>query len=182
MFLFVRTPVLATSLLVALIASAPAAAATAPPPVSSGPSNAEIQAAIKQVKRSKDLWATINICNTRTHANAIGIRGQMPGLGFRTKLSMEFQVHYWSVKEKRFKLIKGADTVINIGSKVSGLHQDGVTFRFAPHAGFLASTVSFNWTLGSKSIGSLTRWSSKGHPDADGGDPPHYSAGRCVIA
>jgi hypothetical protein len=180
MFLSVRTPAFAAAMLAALITSVSAVAAT-PPPVSSGPSNAEIQAAIKQVKRSKDLWATINICNTRAHANAIGIRGQMPGLGFRARLSMEFEVHYWSAREKRFKPIKGADTVIDLGSVISGLHQDGVTFRFAPHAGFLASTISFNWTLGNKSIARFTRWSSKGHRDADGGDPPHYSAGRCVI-
>jgi hypothetical protein len=177
MFLLMRTRLASISLLVAA-ALQPAAALAAR---TSSPSHKQIRAAVKQVERSKDLWATINICNTRRHPNAVGIRAQMPGLGFRAKLSMEFQIVYWSVAQKKFKPVQGAHKVISLGSERTGLHQDGVTFRFAPHAGFLASNVSFVWTLGRRSIARLTRQTSSGHREADGGDPPHFTAGRCAI-
>ncbi len=177
MFLLMRARIFAFAILTALAVLTPASVASA----SKGPSTQQIQAAVKQAARSKDLWATFNICNTRNHPNSVGIRGQMPGLGFRAQLSMEFQMKYWSARQKRFRQIKGADKSITLGSQSTGLYQDGVTFRFAPHAGFLASVVSFDWTLGSRSVAHLTRWTSKGHPNADGGDPPHYSAGRCVL-
>jgi hypothetical protein len=178
MFIYVRARLAMILALLAFVLSAPAAwSATTP-----APTNAQIQAAIKQVSRSKDLWATFNICNTKSHPNAAGIRAQMPGLGFRAKLSMKVQINYWSVAGKKFKPIPGALKSISLGSAATGLHQGGVTFRFAPHAGFLASIVTFDWTLGNKLIGELTRHSSKGHPLADDGDPPHFSAGKCVIS
>jgi hypothetical protein len=178
MFLLVRVRRSALMLVAAL-----GAVAARPPvaPGSSTPTSRQIQAAVREVARSTDLWATFNICNTHTHPNSAGIRGQMPGLGFRAQLSMEFQIHYWSVRDKRFKIVQGADKAVTLGSATTGLHQDGVTFRFAPHAGYLASSVTFDWTIGRTVVAHLTRWTSKGHPDADGGDPPHYSAGRCVI-
>lgn len=165
--------------LAALLAVPPGASVAS---AATGPSTQQIQAAVKQAARSKDLWATFNICNTQNHPDAAGIRGQMPGLGFRAQLSMEFQLKYWSVRERRFKPVGGGDRWVTLGNAITGLHQDGFTFPLPAHAGFLASAVSFDWTVGGKSVARLTRWTSKGHPDADGGDPPHYSAGKCVIS
>jgi len=179
MFLLMRirtSPVTLLAALSALLAGSPVALSA------SGPTGTQIRTAVREVARSKNLWATFNICNTRSHPNAVGVRGQMPALGFRARMSMEFQIRYWSVKDKRFELVKGTDEVVSLGSATTGLHQDGVTFQFDPRAGYLASTVSFYWTIGRTPVARLTRWTSKGHPDADGGDPPHYSAGRCAIS
>jgi hypothetical protein len=180
MFLPVRTVVPAIAALTAIVLLVPGLGQAAPRPIA--PSRSEIRAAARAAVRSSGLWATVNICNTKRDPDAIGVRGQMPGLGFRTRLGMEFQIRYWSARERRFRLIGGADKSITVGSATSGLHQDGATFHLTPHAGFIVATVSFTWSLGQMVLVRVTRWTRSGHPDADGGDPPRYSAGKCVIS
>lgn len=182
MFLFVRTLFTSLVALATLIAlSLPPAASADAAAAARGPSAKQIQAAVKEASSSKDLWATFNICNTAKHPRTIGIRGQMLGLGFRTNMSMSFQVEYWSVRQRRYRPIAGATKSITLGSAITGLHQDGVTFKFKRHAGLLAAVVSFDWALGTRPIAHLVRATSKGHPDADNGDPLRFSSGNCRI-
>src|SRR5215217_6262169 len=39
-------------------------------------------------------WATVNVCDTLTHPNEIGMRGDMPGLARRSRMFMRFRVQY----------------------------------------------------------------------------------------
>jgi hypothetical protein len=171
-----RLPALVALLVIILAAAAPAATglATAPTP-------RQIRAAVRNAEHSKDLWATVNICNTKNHPNTIGIRGQMPTLGFATKLRMRFRVEYWT--GKAFTPVPGVSKAITLGPAVHGVYQAGVRFPFAPsaQAGLLRGSVSFEWRLGSRRVAQVTRSTRKGHPDADFGDPKRFSSGVCVI-
>ena len=46
-------------------------------------------------KLSKDLWATINVCDTLRHDNMMGVRASMPGDGAHTKMYMRFTAQYY---------------------------------------------------------------------------------------
>jgi len=147
---------------------------------SSGPpTSGQIQRAVRQAERSTDLWTTINICNGRRHPLTIGIRGQMPALGFRTSLLMDVQALYWS--DSRFIPVPRVRRLVDLGSHATGLHQGGVSFRFAPGAGRLSGAITFIWKRNGKVLAQATRQASKGHPDADYGSPARYSASQCKI-
>jgi hypothetical protein len=161
----------------ALVAAGPAAAASA----DVGPDR--IARAVRSAEQSHSLWATVNICDTRKYRNDIGVRGQMPSLGFSARLYMVVQVNYWSSKQHRFLPIQSnlATTRLSLGSTTNGLEQDGAVFPFSAHTGLLNATFSFIWTRGGKVIGQTVRRTTAGHRDADDGNPPHYSAARCRI-
>jgi hypothetical protein len=171
-----RAALLTTVLVAALlVASAPARAGTVGP--------ARIARAVRTAEQSPSLWATVNICSSRKYPHALGVRGQMPTLGFSTSLTMVVQVNYWSAAGKRFVPIQSklATTRLTLGSATNGIEQDGAVFPFAAHTGLLNATVTFIWTRGNKVIGQTVRRTTAGHHDADHGSPPHYSAAQCRI-
>jgi hypothetical protein len=142
-----------------------------------------IAAAVVRAERSSSLWATVNICSSRKDPDSIGIRGQMPTLGFSASLSMLIQVAYWSTTSKRFVPIQSATaaTTLALGKQATGLQQDGAIFPFKAHTGLLNATVTFTWRRAGKVLGQTTRRTTAGHPDADYGSPPHFSAAQCTI-
>lgn len=85
------------------------------------PTRAQIRTAIDRALRSKTLWATVNICDTAHHPDVIGIRGEMPALGFGAALSMRIQVNY--LASGRFKPDPGAAVRLALGSPTSGSQQ-----------------------------------------------------------
>ncbi len=139
-------------------------------------------AAVRSAERSRYLWATVNVCNTKRHPNSIGIRAQMPALGFTTTLEMNFQVDQRSAQSASFRPISGAKRAVSVGSVKRGLQQDGVTFSLPANSGALRGTVNFEWKLGHWLLGHSSRVTTRGHPTANFGDPPRYSASRCVIS
>jgi hypothetical protein len=177
-----------TRLLAAVIAAAALAPAdgalarTGHSPTAAAPSKAKIRAALRRAEHSGKLWATVNICNTNRHPNVLGIRGQMPALSYRALLTMRIQVKYWSDADSRFKDVPHTRHTVSLGTKTTGTHQGGLSFQFSPHAGFLAATIRFDWIRSRRSIGHVTRWTTPHHPDADAGDPRHFSAWKCVIS
>jgi hypothetical protein len=172
-----RLPALVALLWIALATAAAAPATGSSPPA---PTARQVQAAVRKAKRSTDLWATVNFCNTKSHPNTIGVRGQMPSLGFAAKLVMQFRVQYWN--GKAFTPVRGLSKTIALGSVTRGVYQAGVGFPFAPHAGLLRGMVTFEWRLGNRRVGQAMRSTRKGHPRADFGDPKGFSSGSCVIA
>jgi hypothetical protein len=147
------------------------------------PTKGEIRAAVNRAKRSHKLWATVNICDTASHPNIIGIRGQLPALGFETKMSMLVQVDYWVFADGRFE----PDTSVPpqrvaLGKKAhaTGLWQGGITIAFTPPV-VLSGTVTFEWKLGKKVVGTVTRQTGHGYSGVAHGDPPHYSTATCTI-
>jgi hypothetical protein len=178
--ILVRIAALATLLVV--ISTALVVVSTAPPAsaASRPPTSGQIRLAIRHAERPGVLWATVNICNTRRYPGRLGIRGQMPSLGFPASMSMNIQVDYLSQANRRFKPIPGASRAIRF-TATTGLHQEGANWRFTPHTGTLSATITFTWSLGRKVLARTARAVTAGHPDADFGDPPHFSAAQCKI-
>ncbi|MGH2866327.1 MAG: hypothetical protein ACRDNK_02000 [Solirubrobacteraceae bacterium] len=160
--------------------------AVAPPAMAVGsaakdPTPAQISKAIRTAKRSKTLWATVNICDSRRHPHQLGIRGQMPSLGFPAWLSMRIQLNYYSRAHKKFVADPGSTKTIRLGRSRSGLQQGGAVYAFNPHAGLLDATVRFFWRRSGKLLGATTQTTSAGHPGADFGSPPRFTAAQCRI-
>jgi hypothetical protein len=143
------------------------------------PTSSQIRNAIRKAERSRDLWATVNICNTKRHPNVLGLRGQMPSLGFNASLGMRFGVDYWVITKHQFRPVPHVSESVSLGSSKMGLKQGGVRFKFGSHSGHLRGSVTFQWRLGRRVLGSITRKTSGGHPRADFGDPPRFSASQC---
>jgi hypothetical protein len=140
----------------------------------------QVKAAVARAERSSGLWATVNICNTRKHPDTIGIRAQMPALGFASTMEMVVTLGYYTTSTGSFKPLASSSTPLNLGQASTGYHQDGVTFTIKPPA-TLNATVQFTWTIGSKVLGSTTRTTVKGRMGVQQGDPPGYSSDVCRI-
>jgi hypothetical protein len=151
--------------------------------VGGGPTPGQVRAAVKRAEHSRQLWATINICNTQAYPDRIGIRGQMPALGFPARLTMTIQVDYWVAAAKGFKPVPGSNAraVTPLRTVVNGLQQGGHTFHFKPGAGLLSGTITFQWMRMGKVIGQISKKAIGGHHRVDRGDPPHHSAATCTI-
>ncbi len=145
------------------------------------PTPNQIKSAVHSAERSKRLWATINVCDTRKHPRTIGIRGEAPALGFPATISISIAVDFYSKTDKRFEPDPSATKMIKVGPVSHGIHQRGVTFRFAPHTGRLRGTATFSWTRRGKVLGSTKRITTPSHHDADFGDPSGFSAATCMI-
>jgi len=169
------------ALVTTVLAAAAIVAAGAPSAGAVGPG--QIARSVRSAETSRSLWATVNICDSRTYHNDIGVRGQMPTLGFSSTLYMIIQVNYWSKAQHRFLPIQSnlATTRLSLGTAVNGLEQDGAVFPFSKHTGLLNATLTFTWTRGGRVIGQTVRRTTAGHTSADHGSPPHFSAAQCRI-
>jgi hypothetical protein len=147
---------------------------------SHGPSQDQIRAAVRRSEHSRQVWATVNICNTRRHPHMLGIRGQLPALGFPARLYMRIQVDYWVQAKRKFMPDSHARQSIALGTQSRGRHQAGFIWKFAPPA-TLRGRVTFEWRLGRKVIGRTTRVTVRGIKNVDDSDPKGYSAATCRI-
>lgn len=175
----VRRTLLAAAIAVA--AAGPAAAAAAAKP----PTRRQIARAVASAEKSPALWATINICNSRTHRNQVGVRGQMPSLGFSTEMSMTITLNAWSSTQQKFIAIHSPNAVdtIKLGSHINGLEQAGTIYPFQKgETGLWNATIVFTWKRHGKVVGTTHRRTTAGHHTADFGSPPRYSAKQCRIA
>jgi len=171
---------LAITVLALGLSAVPAAAVGRAP--AKNPTQAQIRSAVRRAERSTSLWVTINICDTRRYPNTLGIRGQMPSLGFPAWLSMKIQLNYFSATRKRFVGIpRLRPMTVRLGRSSSGLQQDGAAFTFKPHTGLLDATVQFFWKRAGRLLGQTTLSTTGGHRDADFGSPPRFSAMQCRI-
>jgi hypothetical protein len=157
-------------------------ALAAGPALAGNPSPTRIRAAIKRAEQSSSLWATVNICNSRRYPDDIGIRGQMPTLGFATWLSMDVKLYYYSGNQKRFIAVPtGGSKLVPLGRASSGLQQSGAVFQFAPHQPPLKAVVTFSWRRSGQLLGQAARSTAGGHHNADYASPAGYSAATCTI-
>jgi hypothetical protein len=172
-------PLMATICLVlgasAVVSAAPAGA--------DSPSPGRIRAAVTKAEKSHRLWATINICNSRGYRDDLGVRGQMPALGFAAWLSMDVKLYYYASGRKRFVPVPTRGTkLVRLGRSSSGLQQSGALFQFSPHQPRLKATITFIWRRSGRLLGETTRSTTGGHRNADYARPPHYSAATCTIS
>jgi hypothetical protein len=146
------------------------------------PTVAQMRAALRQATHSAHLWATVNICEIGKTNGIVGIRGQMPALGFPSRLYMVVQVQYWDATIKHYMPVSNGKVTLRAGQVSTGFEQDGHSFPFARGNDLqLRGTVTFQWRRSGKLLGSATRATTAGHRDAQGARPQHYSAATCTI-
>jgi hypothetical protein len=138
------------------------------------------------VNKSPDLWATINVCDTKDHPDTVGIRGSMPGLGKPARLRMRFRVQYLDEKNAwRFSGATGDSGYQRVGHASKKVLESGQNFMFdAPDTGALTlrGVIQFRWIRHGKPVKELRRLTDVGHRSTAGADPAGYSAQTCDIS
>lgn len=135
----------------------------------------------------KDLWATVNVCDTAVHANMMGVRASMPGDGQHTKMYMRFTAQYYDRTNQLWSEVHGSGVSnwIYVGSGDFARRQGGYTFAFDPPASgktfILRGAVDFKWTKGRRIVRTAHVLTKAGHPNTKGADPKSYSAATCTI-
>lgn len=143
----------------------------------------------------RDLWATVNICNTASHPDQLGVRGSMPGNGRRQRMYMRFHAQYYNQTSKRWFDVRGLQGVtgwVYAGTARTRARQAGYTFTLEPppsgRSFLLRGSVEFQWRAfrrrrGHRRLVVVRRahaFTSAQHPSA-GADPQGYSSGTCEI-
>ncbi len=136
---------------------------------------------------TRDVWATVNVCDTANAPNTIGIRASMPGSRSGAEVRwMRFVVEYQSQAEGRWiRLADGGDSGYLRVGRGRRPKQSGRSLRIAPPAGrsvLLRGRVYFQWrTEGGDILQSESARTRKGYRSDAGADPPGYSAATCTI-
>ena len=141
-----------------------------------------MRAAVARAKRSKNLWATVNICDTKQHPNMIGVRGQMPALGFPASLEMIIKLDYYSLQSASFRPVPHLRMRDALGLATTGYYQGGGIFKFKPPVAPLSGTITFQWRVGKRLLGQATRLTTHGDSGVANGDPPGTSHAVCRIS
>lgn len=150
---------------------------------SNGPSERQIRAAIAKAENSTHLWATVNACAPAGHPHLIGIRGQLPALGFPARLKIIIDIWYWDTTKQQWALDTDSSSVqtIPLGVVSYGFQQGGFTYRFPQFHGRMRAELTFEWHRSGRLLGSTTRQTTAGHHDADFARPRGYSAASCRL-
>jgi len=137
---------------------------------------------------SRQLWATVDVCNPADQKDTIGVRGSMPGDGATNEtMFMRFRIQYRNAKTAVWMNISAnADSGwVNVGSSSFRVREAGRSFVFRPApdtpAYRLRGIVFFQWRRGKTVLRSASRYTAVGHVSAAGADPKNYSASTCII-
>lgn len=167
----------------AAAAAALLAAASALPASSSATTRFNARALL----RSRQLWATIDVCSPSDQPNVIGVRGSMPGDGRAAeRMYMSFRLQYMSASGRWVDLAgEGSRSgFVAVGSSATA-REDGRSFQLMPVPGKPASelrgVVTFQWRRGRAVLLSVSRATGAGHRSVAGADPAGFSAASCPI-
>ncbi len=133
------------------------------------------------------LWATVNVCDTASHPDTIGIRASMPGTGSRRdQMFMRFKAQYFDPRGGKWhNLASGGDSgFVAVGSGRYRARQAGHLFRFRAPSGRsfqLRGAVTFEWRRDGRVRRRERLLTTAGHRSSAGADPPGYSAEVCVV-
>src|SRR3954447_5272189 len=133
--------------------------------------------------RPANLWATVNVCDTATHPDAIGVRASMPGTPRAARLAMRFRVQFRSASGG-WRYVQGADSGWRpLGRAHGNAVESGWSFSFAHPQGAvtLRGIVRFRWRRGDVLPRQAELATEAGHRSSAGADPPGYSAATCVL-
>lgn len=145
----------------------------------------------------KTTWATVNVCDTASKRNSVGIRAGMPGNGTTQRMYMRFQLQWYRPAQRRYEDLGVPSTWVDAASARFVAVQRGFTFGGIadPPAGErykLRGEVSFEWRelepvkKGSKRkrevvVKQTRRLTRGGFKGVAGGRPPGRSDGVCVV-
>jgi hypothetical protein len=176
------------ALLVTGVAAACGTASAAPPP--------------------KNLWATVDICDTVAHPDQMGVIASMPGDGKRKeKMFIRFRAQFYDAAKKRWFPLKDQPPPGSNGPAVpttSGWRPAGranqktamLGWTFSVKAGsagqkaILRGVVDFQWRERRRTKSGRLKFAvvrtqhanTKGQHSTADGDPPGYSSGTCEIS
>jgi hypothetical protein len=137
--------------------------------------------------QSRELWATVDICNAPDQADTVGIRGSMPGDGHpKDVMLMRFRVQYLDVTTHKWvDLAEGADSGFVAVGSAKAARQAGRSFQFVSKANSPAFTlrgvVSFQWRRGTRVVHVASRTTTAGHKSLAGADPAGFNAASCSL-
>ncbi|MGI8779114.1 MAG: hypothetical protein ACR2L8_02890 [Solirubrobacteraceae bacterium] len=139
------------------------------------------------LRQAPEPWATVNVCDTTTSPNDMGIRGSMSGLARNTRMYMRFRVQYRDANGDWRTVKAGADSRWRkVAAGRCGEHDAGWTFEFMPPtsggAHLLRGSVSFQWRRQGHVVQRERRITEPGHPGTAGAEPADFSAATCAIA
>ncbi|MDQ6810415.1 MAG: hypothetical protein M3Z95_00770 [Actinomycetota bacterium] len=140
----------------------------------------------RALSASRELWATINVCNAPDQPDTVGIRGSMPGDGqAHDTLYMRFRLQYLNTSSQHWvDLADAATGFVAVGS-AKAARQGGGSFQLVPVAGRPAFTlrgvVNFQWRRGASVLTAVSRATSAGRQSLAGADPAGFSAATCQI-
>jgi hypothetical protein len=140
-------------------------------------------------RAERDLWATVNVCDTTAFPDTMGVRASMPGTKPRRRLLMRFGAEFFDRARGRFERTGAPSRWLRVGKGGSESVQSGFDFRFdAPPAGntfTLRGVVGFRWMGRRKGrwrvVKRATEVTRAGIRDVEDSDPPGYSRAVCGI-
>jgi hypothetical protein len=141
------------------------------------------------------LWATVNICDTPSHPNMMGVRASMPGGRRRARqtMYMRFRAEYFDRDREQWFDVggDGLSPWIRAGRARYRSRQAGYTFEFDPPRGgsfVLRGVVNFEWRERRRRRGRLrtvvvkrARENTRANHPTPRADPPGFSDGLCEI-
>ena len=136
---------------------------------------------------AKDLWATVNICDTERNPNVLGVRASMPGNGTEQTMWMRFRASYYDRAIENWRDVGGNSLSpwIKVGDARYRSRQGGRKFRIEPPAPttsyVVRGVVEYQWRRGKKVVRRERQKTKSGHRTGRHGDPRGYSAGICEI-
>lgn len=137
--------------------------------------------------RSRELWATIDVCNTAKQPNTVGIRGSMPGDGrAHDQMLMSFRLEYLNAVNQWVELEGSTSSsgFILVGSGTAA-RQGGSSFTLKPRAGkstfTLRGVVEFKWMRGKTVVQTARKPTTPGHLATEGAEPKDFSAAECPV-
>jgi hypothetical protein len=153
----------------------------------STPSSNTTTTSLRSLLSSKELWATIDVCDSPHHPNTVGVRGSMPGDGnTHDKMYMSFRLQYLNTTSNVWVNLptSSAPAFVSVGAGASA-RQGGTSFQLVPVTGKpgvrMRGVVSFQWRRGKKVLQSTSRPTTPKHKSLAGAEPAGYSAATCLI-
>jgi hypothetical protein len=140
----------------------------------------------KPPKGPKDLWATINVCDTPKFPHMMGVRASMPGDAQHTKMYMRFAAQYYDPAKQLWLDVSGypVSSWVLVGSGQFARRQGGYTFAFDPPKGksfVLRGVVDFKWAKKDRVVRTAQLTTTAGHAGTAGADPKGFTAATCEI-
>jgi hypothetical protein len=136
---------------------------------------------------TREVWATVNVCDTANLPDTIGIRASMPGSRSGAEVRwMRFVVEYHSQTDDRWYRLAGVgDSGFKRVGRGREPRQLGRSLRIERTNSEplpLRGRVYFEWrTVGGEVLQRETARTRKGNRSNAGADPPGYSAATCTI-
>lgn len=127
--------------------------------------------------------ATVNICDTTTQPNVMGLRAQSASTSKKDVLYMRFRVQWFNSSGSQWENFStGGDSGwIRVGRGAFRRLESGYSFTFEPPA-FLRGVVDFRWRQRGRIVDEASRFTRKGgFKGSASSDPPGYAKASCEI-